>query len=56
MSGAAWWSMTDRGTHCGSCRLIPAEAESRVLSRLRSTIARETLQSMLSVARLRLLD
>ena len=54
MSGAAWWSMTDRGTHCGSCRLIPAEAESRVLSRLRSTIARETLQSMLSVARLRL--
>ena len=54
MSGTAWWSMTDRGTHCGSCRLIPAEAESRVLSRLRSTIAWETLQSMLSVARLRL--
>ena len=54
MSGAAWWSMTDRGTHCGSCRLIPAEAESGVLSKLRSTIAWETLRSMLSVARLRL--
>ena len=54
MSGTAWWSTTGRGTHCGPSRLIPAEAESRVLSRLRSTIAWETLRSMLSGARLRL--
>ena len=54
MSGTAWWRMTGRGTHCGPSRLIPAEAESRVLSRLRSTIAWETLRSMLSGARLRL--
>ena len=46
--------MNGRGTLSETCRLIPVDAESRVFSRLRATIAWETLRSMLAVARLRL--
>jgi len=45
------------GTDCRhgeSCRMIEVEAESRVFSRLRATIAWQTLRSMVSGARLRL--
>ena len=41
------------GMQSASCQLLMAEAESRVLSRLRATIAWQTLRSMLSEARLR---
>jgi ABC-2 type transport system permease protein len=41
------------GMQRASCQLLTAEAESRVLSRLRATIAWQTLRSMLSEARLR---
>ena len=47
--------MNDRGLQTESCRLIPVDEESRVFSRLRATIAWETLRSMLSGARLRLI-
>jgi hypothetical protein len=46
--------MSGRGPQSESCRLIPVDAESRVFSRLRATIAWETLRSMLTGARLRL--
>jgi ABC-2 type transport system permease protein len=46
--------MSSRAVQSESCRLIPVEAESRVFSRLRATIAWETLRSMLAGARLRL--
>jgi len=42
------------GRHVESCRLIAVEAECRVFSRLRATIAWQTLRSMVSGARLRL--
>ena len=54
MNGVSWWNMAGRGTHSESCRLLSLEAESRAFSRLRSTIAWETLRSMMSAARLRL--
>ena len=41
------------GMQAESCQLMTAEAESRALSRLRATIAWQTLRSMLSEARLR---
>ncbi|NCY03224.1 MAG: hypothetical protein EBX36_10040, partial [Planctomycetia bacterium] len=43
-----------RATHSGTCRLISPEMESQVFSRLRVTIAWETLRAMLTGARLRL--
>jgi len=43
-----------RESHSESCRLTPVEVESRVFSRLRATIAWQTLRSMFSGARLRL--
>jgi len=46
--------MSSRAVQSESCRLIPVELESRVFSRLRATIAWETLRSMLAGARLRL--
>jgi ABC-2 type transport system permease protein len=46
--------MSSRSSQSEACRLIPVDVESRVFSRLRGTIAWETLWSMLVGARLRL--
>ena len=46
--------MTDRAILSESCQLISIESESRLFWRLRTTIAKQTLWSMLSGARLRL--
>ena len=54
MSGMSSRSTAGRGMHSESCRLISLEEESRAFSRLRYTIAWETLRAMLSGARLRL--
>jgi ABC-2 type transport system permease protein len=54
MTGTSWWGRSGRGPQSESCRLLSVDAESRVFSRLRGTIAWETLRSMLSGARLRL--
>ena len=54
MTGTSWWGRSGRGPQSESCRLLSVDAESRVFSRLRATIAWETLRFMLSGARLRL--
>jgi ABC-2 type transport system permease protein len=46
--------MSKRAAQSETCRLVSVDVESRVFSRLRATIAWETLRSMLAGARLRL--